>query len=77
MYKISLLTHRLYFFTIFTICNSLGIHHTIVQRYHPGYFMADAIQYPRILYILRCVLKLKRLVGAEKTYDLDIFHASG
>lgn len=40
---------------VFTIQKSLGTPRTSFQRYHPGYFMTDAMQNPRLLSILGCV----------------------
>lgn len=41
---------------IFTIWNSLGIPHANFQHYHPGFFMADAMQKTRrLFYFVLCI----------------------
>lgn len=55
----------------------LGTPCAIFQRYHSGLLMAEAIQNPRKLFILGCVLKPEAVAGAFQTDNLDIFHISG
>ena len=50
-------------FTSFLHSEGLGIPPAIFQRYHPGLLMADAMQNPRRLSFLVCVLKPEVVEG--------------
>lgn len=51
--------------------------HKSFQRYHPGFFMADAMQILRIPSFLGSILKPEAVGSRFKTDHLDSFHISG